>query len=242
MKSDKTQFLNDILNHTRKVGWHGTPVDAKMIQQRLNLNFDYTVWRRSPEACASSVVTGVLDFIRNHFPESAHLYEPTPKIKMSTLPPYPPPQHNLTPMVAISSGLPPRLPPPPQPHHMQQHPPPPMQQQFSSRPPPPNQFSAPPPPGGQRNTISQTFTPSFPPPPPQNIQTNQFSGFPAPPPPQNGQMRMQSFPPPQGVVLHNPPPPPGSNNRYSAFPQSPQSQYPPPQRERSTRNRRFDRR
>ena len=32
MKSDRTQFLNAILNHTRRVGWEGTPVDAKMVK------------------------------------------------------------------------------------------------------------------------------------------------------------------------------------------------------------------
>lgn len=235
MKSDRTQFLNAILNHTRRVGWEGTPVDAKMIQQRLNFNFDYTVWRRSQEACASSAVTGVLNFIKEHFPEIYVLYNPP---KTSTLPPYPPPpqpQHTTAPIFT------------PLPHNLTPltHAPPPR---------PPLMMGQPP-----RNTISQTFTPvaSFPPPPPGGIQLNgnrpppSFggnNGFPNNPPPP---MRMaQSFPPSRGMGLQqHPPPPPGSNNRYSAFPpqrpaqQDPPNSYPPPpqQRERGTRNRRFDR-
>lgn len=234
MKSDRTQFLNAILNHTRRVGWEGAPVDAKMIQQRLNFNFDYTVWRRSQEACASSAVTGVLNFIKEHFPEIYVLYNPP---KTSTLPPYPPPppQHNTTQMslshlTPLTHTLTPLT-----------HAPPPR---------PPLMMGQPP-----RNTISQTFTPvsSFPPPPPGGLQLHRppppfGGGFPSNPPPP---MRMpQSFPPARGMGLqqHPPPPPMGSNNRYTAFPPQrnpqqdrPNSYPPPPQRERGTRNSRFDR-
>jgi len=227
LKSDRVQFLGDIMSHSTSAGWRGSAVSADLIVSRLGFHStDYSKFRRTKESIASQIVDKLTPFVNEHWPKTIPVKKvteqtPTGFYNIRKKPPQPKVHPKPPPTVMMGTNqtrsVSQSFMPISAPNAMSMPQPVSMPMTNHMQPPPPARFPPPPPQNFnfQANSFAAAQTAIL---PPQNFNLQQVAGarqYP-PPPLQN------SFPPIPPVTAHNNR---TLNNRGGA---NVMVQYPPP--------------